>query len=283
MLQGAALGAGEDGGVDLFVNLLIVAEDQAAPGAPQGLMGGGGHHMGIGHRGRVDAGGHKTGDVGHIYHQVSPHGIGHLAELGKVDDAGIGGGTGHDQFGPAGLGGFQEAVIVDALRFIVQAIRDYMEILSRNIHRAAVGQVSAMGQIHAQNGITGLYQGEKGGKICIGAGMWLDVGVIAAEQLTGTFAGDFFHHVHGVAAAVVAFAGITFGVLVGQARAHGGHHGGADDVFGSNQLNIAAFPVKFLPDGGAYLGVEPGDEVHGLLNHGEVLLFYQMSEICGGV
>ena len=33
VLQGAALGAGEHGGVDLFVNGLVIAEDQAAPGA----------------------------------------------------------------------------------------------------------------------------------------------------------------------------------------------------------------------------------------------------------
>ena len=99
VLQGAALGAGEDGGVQLFGDLRIVAQQHAAPGAAEGLVGGGGHHVGVGDRGGVEPGGHQAGDVSHVHEQVGPHLVGDLGEGLEVDDPGIGGGTGQDHFG----------------------------------------------------------------------------------------------------------------------------------------------------------------------------------------
>ena len=48
VLQRPALGAGEYGGVDLLVNSLVVAQDQSAAGATEGLVGGRGNDVGIG-------------------------------------------------------------------------------------------------------------------------------------------------------------------------------------------------------------------------------------------
>ena len=91
VLQGASLGAGENGLVEAFAELSIAAEDQAAPRAPQGLMGGGGDHMTVGNGVWMDTGSHQTGDVGHVRQQIGPHLIGNGPEGGKVDGAGIGG------------------------------------------------------------------------------------------------------------------------------------------------------------------------------------------------
>ena len=107
VLQRAALRAGKHGGVDLLIDLLVVAEDQAAPGPPEGLVGGGGHHIGVGDGGGMDSGGYQTGDVCHVHHQIGTYLVRHLAELGKVNDAGIGAGTGNDDLGTAFLGGLE--------------------------------------------------------------------------------------------------------------------------------------------------------------------------------
>ena len=97
VLQRAALRAGEDGLVD-GLGVLLAAEDEAAAGAAQRLVGGGGDHVGIGHGAHVLARSHEAGDVGHVHHQHRAHFIGDLAELGKVDGAGVGAGAGDDQF-----------------------------------------------------------------------------------------------------------------------------------------------------------------------------------------
>ena len=73
MLQRAALNAGEDGLVDLLGDLLVVAEDQTAAGAAEGLVGGGGHHVGVGYGAHVQTRRHQAGDVGHIHHQIGTH------------------------------------------------------------------------------------------------------------------------------------------------------------------------------------------------------------------
>ena len=107
VLQRASLRAGKHGGIDLLVDILVVAEDQTAPGPPEGLVGGGSDHVGIGDGGGMDSGGYQTGDVCHVHHQISTYLVRHLAELGKVNDAGIGAGTGNDDLGTAFLGGLE--------------------------------------------------------------------------------------------------------------------------------------------------------------------------------
>ena len=66
--QGAALNAGEDLRID-FLGILLLAEDQPAAGPAQGLVGGGGDEIGVGHRAGVQAGDHEPGDVGDVRQQ----------------------------------------------------------------------------------------------------------------------------------------------------------------------------------------------------------------------
>src|SRR5699024_11053642 len=92
VLQRAALSAGEDGRVDALDQVLVVGQDQAAAGAAQRLVGGGGDHVGVGHRVLVHAARHQASDVGHIHHQHGAVAVGDLGQLFKVDGAGVGGG-----------------------------------------------------------------------------------------------------------------------------------------------------------------------------------------------
>ena len=99
VLQGAALGAGEDGGVDALDDILVVRQNQAAAGAAQRLVGRGGDHVGVGHGALVLAACDKTRNVRHIDHQHRAVAVGDLGQLLKVDGAGIGRCTGDQQLG----------------------------------------------------------------------------------------------------------------------------------------------------------------------------------------
>ena len=98
MHQRTALGAGEDRFVDGF-GVLLLAEDQPAPGAPQSLVGGGGHHVGVGDGILMAARRHQPRDMGHIHHELCPAGVGDLPEFLKVNGPGVGAGPGYDQLG----------------------------------------------------------------------------------------------------------------------------------------------------------------------------------------
>src|SRR5699024_8122726 len=81
--QRAALHAGKYSGVQLFVQLRLAAgQDQAAARAAQGLVGGGGDHMGVGQWTRVGPGGHQAGDVRHVHEQPRADTVGNLAKTG---------------------------------------------------------------------------------------------------------------------------------------------------------------------------------------------------------
>ena len=150
-----------------------------------------------------------------------------------------------------------------------------MEVLAGDVDGAAVAQMAAVGQAHAQHRVAGLQQGKESCQIGVGAGMGLDVGVIAAEQLASPLTCQFLGHIYGVTAAIVPLSGIALGVFVGQAGAHCQHHCLTDDVFRRNQFDMALFPGKFLLNGSAHLRVILGKKIHSLLDHKEALLCWR--------
>ena len=56
-----------------------------------------------------------------------------------------------------------------------------MEILAGDIDGAAVAQVAAVGQIHAQNGVPRLRQGEESRQIGVGTGVGLNIGILGSR------------------------------------------------------------------------------------------------------
>ena len=281
VLQGAALGAGEDGGVELLGDGLIVAQEHAAPGAPEGLVGGGGHHVGIGDGGGVAPGGHQAGDVGHVHEQIGAHLVGDVGEGLEVDDPGVGGGAGQDHAGLVLSGQVPHLVVVDAA-VLAQAVGHHVVVLARKIHRGAVGQVSALVQAHAKHRVPVLAQGLIDGEVGLGAGVGLHVGVIGAEEFLCPLDGDVLHHVHALAAAVVALAGVALGVLVGEDGAGGGQDGGADDVLRGDELDVLLLPVILGTDGLPHLRVGGGDKVHDFCDQWEHSFFSDSARHPGG-
>src|SRR5699024_6761693 len=121
----------------------------------------------------------------------------------------------HQQFG-AHLGYlFGQGGVVDETVF-VHAVGDEVVVFTAHVHGGAVGQVAALGQIHAHDGIAHVEQCKVDGQVGLRAGVGLHVGVLRAEQAAGAVNGDLLRLVHIAAAAVIAVAGVTLGVFVGQ-------------------------------------------------------------------
>ena len=76
--------------------------------------------------------------------------------------------------------------------------------------------------------------------------MGLHIGEGAVEQALGPVDGELLDHVDVLAAAVIALAGIAFGVFVGEQRAGGVEHGLRDDVLGGDQLDLVLLAVQLV-------------------------------------
>ena len=263
----AALRAGEHGAVELFAKLLA-REDETAARTAQRLVRGGGHDVGIRHGALVHAARDEPRDVRHIDHEQRAVAVRDVGEHGKVDRARIRRRAGDEQLGMVLLDHVLHGVIVDTTRLGIDAVGDAVVILAGQADPRAVRQMPAAGEIHAHERITGLEQRGVDLEICLRAGMRLDICKLRAEQRLGARDGDALDLVHIFAAAVVAVAGQTLGVFVGQHAAHGGDNRRGGDIFGRDQLDIFALAVKFLTDQRADLGITAPDILHFRVQNG---------------
>ncbi len=101
----------------------------------------------------------------------------------------------------------------------------------------------------------GLSNGEIDGRIRLGPGVRLDIDVLGAEKLFGAVAGEVFGDIDELAAAIVAAAGVAFGVFIGQHAAHALHDGGAGVVFAGDHFQALALALDFAGDGRPDFGV----------------------------
>ena len=116
--------------------------------------------------------------------------------------------------------------------------------------------MTAVREVHAQDGVAGLCQRKIDGHVRLRARMGLYVCVLRAEELFCAVDCELFRHVHILAAAVIALAGISLRVFVRERRAHGRHYGLRDKVLACNQLNIPALAGELVHHGGGHFRVE---------------------------
>ena len=241
-------------------------------------MSGRGNDVGVWNGAGVQTRGDKTCNVSHVNHQISADLVGDAAELRKVDHARICARARDYHFGAAFERQSAHLVVVDALGRGVNAVVDYVEIFARNIQLHAVRKMPAGGKAHRKHGVARLEQRKKDRKVCRCAAVGLNVGVLGAEKTAGTLTRQLFYLVNIGAAAVVAVSGITLGVFVGEHAARGEKHRLGDDIFGRDELYIAALTRKLAGARSADLGVERGKifKKHNrtCLSIGEVLLLY---------
>ena len=243
--QRPALHSGEHRFVDGF-GVLFFAHDDAAARPAKRFMRGCGDEIGVRHGRRMQSRRHESRDMGDIHHQIRADFIRDLAKAGEVDDARIRARARDDHFRLVFRGKAFQLVVINGFALFGNAVRDDLEIFSRNIDGTAVREVSAVRKIHAQNGIARLQHGKIHACIGVCAAVRLDVGMIAAEQLLDALARQVFHDVHVLTAAVIALAGQTFGIFIGQVAARRCHHRGGNEIFARDQLDIVPLAVEFL-------------------------------------
>ena len=95
----------------------------------------------------------------HVDQEECAYFVGNLAHAREIDDARIGAASANDQFGMLFLGQFLEVVVIDGFSVLGHAVRNDAVSLAGKIEMMAVGKVSAMGQIEAQDGVEPIARG----------------------------------------------------------------------------------------------------------------------------
>ncbi len=111
-----------------------------------------------------------------------------------------------------------------------------------------MGEVAAVVEVHAQECVAGLEHGLEHCHVGLCARVGLHVGIFSTEELAEALDGEAFCLVDHLAAAVVAVAGIAFGIFVGEARAHCFHHLVGNEVFGGDEFNAFLLALVFALD-----------------------------------
>ena len=119
--------------------------------------------------------------------------------------------------------------------------------------------MTTVGQIHAQDRVSGLKQGKIGGHIGLGPRMGLHIDILGTKEGFGALHGQLFGHINHFAAAVITFVRIALGVLVGQQAPLGRHDRAAGNVLGRDQFQLIALPVQFLFQNASDLRIHGGD------------------------
>ena len=148
-----------------------------------------------------------------------------------------------------------QGIVVELPAFPLEGIGFGPEILAGKGDLGPMGQVAAMGERHAQNGVAGVEKGQKYGEIGRRTGIGLHIDVLGAEQGLGPLDGQGFDLIDQLLALVVAFAHIAFRILVGEHRAGGLHHRRADIVFRRDEAYFLVLPQLFLKNAAVYLRI----------------------------
>ena len=172
-----------------------------------------------------------------------------------VDHPRVGRGAGDDQLGPVLLGQVRQSLEVDALVALAHAVADEVVQTAAGVDRRTVGEMAALVQAHAEDGVARLEHGQVGGEVGIGARVGLDVGVLGAEELARPPPGEVLGPVDDRVPAVVALARVALRVLVGEHRTGRRHHRPRGEVLRGDQLEGGVLALFFVLDDGEKLCV----------------------------
>ena len=133
---------------------------------------------------------------------------------------GISGSTADDEFGFAFQRLALHLIIIDHARLLIQAVGHGMVQDAGRIDRRTVGEMPALGEVQAHEGVARTQASHGHCHVGLGAGMRLDVGPFRPVDLLDPVDGDLLDLVDHFAASVVALARVAFRVFVGQHGAH---------------------------------------------------------------
>ena len=187
--------------------------------------------MGVTERGGVLSGCDEPCKVGHVDQEKRADLVANHSESRKIEMARISRAAGNDQLRPVLLRQSFDLVEVDQMIVLAHSILDSVEPFAGLGRRSPVSQVAARCQAEAHDRVAGLQQREHHSTIGLSPRVWLDIRKLAAEQLLRAFDCQGLDRIGGRAALIIAAAGITFRIFVGQHRPLCLEHRAAHDVF----------------------------------------------------
>ena len=158
--------------------------------------------------------GYRPVAVCDIGDQVGANLIGNIAEALPVYDARIRGKAGHDQFGSVFEREAFGLVIIDMAGVRVKSVLHGLVDPPGNVHRGTVRQVTAVGEAHAHDRVTGFDECEVYGTVRLRSGMGLHVGPVSLEQFLGPIDGELLGDINILTTTVIALARVALGIFV---------------------------------------------------------------------
>ena len=147
----------------------------------------------------MHAAGNQAGNVSHVHHQHCAVTVGDLGQLFKIDSARVSGSTGNQQLG-ANLGNLLgQGIVINAAVLGRNAVGNKVVVLAAHVGGGTMGQMAALGKIHAHDGIAQVKQGKVNGQVGLCAGMGLHVGIFGTKQLAGTVNRNLLNLIHKLA------------------------------------------------------------------------------------
>ena len=110
--------------------------------------------------------------------------------------------------------------------------------------------MATVAQVHAHHGVSDIKKGKVYCQISLSTAVRLHVGVLGAEKSACPVDCNLLYLIHIGAAAVIALAGETLCVFIGEHAAHGGHDCGGNEVLAGDELDVLALPCQFAVHGG---------------------------------
>lgn len=211
-------------------------------------MGGGGNEMTVLEWRAKQLARYEAGRVRNVGHNEGAYFIGYGADAGIIPIAAVGGGATDDELGLVLQRLAFHHIVVNEAGVFVDAVVDRVVKLAGKIDRRAVGKVATHAKIEPEDGIAGVKDGEHEGGIGLGTAVWLHIGIGYAEHFLSAIDGELFAFVDHFAAAVIAAAGVAFGIFIGHHTAHGTHYLHAGEVLGGDEFQAVALAFEFFVD-----------------------------------
>jgi len=120
----------------------------------------------------------------------------------------------------------------------------------------AVREMAARGQIEPHESVARLQQGKEHFRVCRSTRVRLHVRKLAAEQFRHALDRNALDDIDVLTSAVIAFAGKSLGIFVGQDGALRLKHRARDDILGRDQLDFIALAAELELDGVVDFGIQ---------------------------
>ena len=114
------------------------------------------------------------------------------------------------------------------------------------IHQRTMTEVPAVVQIESHEGVARIENSQEDSCIGLCTRVRLHIGILCTEEGFYSVDSQLLHLIHHLTASVVSLAGITLGILVGQARTQSLHDLIANEVLRGDKLNAAHLSLLLL-------------------------------------